>query len=97
MNKYLRQTSCQQILSDQIIIIRVKLKLDQCEQINQRKKKAKQRRAAKEKEEDERRMIYVEMEVKQITAVLACVYIAHTITQNENKPTSILAHAYADV
>lgn len=56
MNKYLRQTSCQQIVLDQIIMIRVKLKLDQCEQINQRKnrsKQAKQRRAAKEKEEEE--------------------------------------------
>lgn len=53
MNKYLRQTSCQQIVLDQIIIIRVKLKLDQCEQINQRKKKAKRRRAANEIEEEQ--------------------------------------------
>lgn len=55
MNKYLRQTSCQQILLDQIIIIRVKLKLDQCEQINQRKKKAKSSQAKKSSKRERRR------------------------------------------
>lgn len=58
MNKYiLWQTSCQQIVLDQIII-RVKLKLDQCEQINQRKKKAKEKERER-REEEERRDIEV--------------------------------------
>lgn len=68
MNKYIygKYISCQQIVVlDQIIIIRVKLKLDQCEQINQRKKKAKEaKRKKKRKRKTRRTANYVKIEVK---------------------------------